>query len=130
MSLPLEHGAEAKIDYNGDDFHLLHVAAVHNKVDLAQFFLERGCSIGMVTTKRKQYPRRYGEFARNLAPIGFACVEGYVHMVRFLLGSGATLELESPNLALLWTAAYIGGPDVTGSSDTAKPSVQKNWMAF
>ena len=112
VSLLLEHGAEAKTAYSTDDFHLLHVAAIHNMVDLAKYCLDKGCPIQMITTKGKQYHRKFGDFARDMTPLGFACAEGHLKMVKFLLDSGASLELDNPNSALLWTAAYMGESDV------------------
>ena len=110
VSLLLDNHAEADTDLSpkGAAVHILHKAAIHNMIDLAKYCLDKGCHIDMITTEGPSYPRRFGDFAHEMTPLGCACAEGHVEMVDFLLKRGAPYELDKPQSAPLWTAAYQG----------------------
>ena len=108
VSLLVDNRAEADLSPKGTGVHILHKAAMHNMIDLVEYCLDRDCQIDMITTQGPFYPRRYGDFAQEMTPLGYACAEGHVEMVDFLLSRGAPYELDKPQSAPLWTAAYQG----------------------
>lgn len=115
VSLLLISGAGEERDFSSKDkgVHILHLAALHGMIDLAKRCLDEKCQIDMITTEGPKYPRRFGDFPAEMTPLGFACAEGHVEMVDFLIGRGAPFEVDKPRSALLWTAAYQGHAAVT-----------------
>ena len=112
VSLLLTFKATADLSPKGKAVHILHRAGLNNMVDLAEYCLDNGCQIDMVTTEGPWYPRKYGDFPSDMTPLAYACAEGHVEVAACLLGRGAPLEYERPNTALLWTAAYQGHADI------------------
>ncbi|KAL8850879.1 MAG: hypothetical protein Q9221_004192 [Calogaya cf. arnoldii] len=111
----LEFKAEADLSPKGETMHILHKAAMYGMQELASYCLDNGCNIGMKTAKdpgRQGYHLRFGEFAREMTPLAYACAEGNLGMVRLLLRRGASLERDKDPSAVLWIAAYQGHPDV------------------
>ncbi|KAL8725870.1 MAG: hypothetical protein Q9181_006254 [Wetmoreana brouardii] len=108
----LEFKAEADVSPKGKAIHILHKAAIYNMPELVIYCLEAGCDISMTTTEGPSYRRRFGEFAREMTPLAFACAEGHDAMVRLSLRRGASLERHEDPSAVLWVAAYKGRADV------------------
>ena len=108
VSLLLDNYAEADMSSKGIGVHILHKAAMHNMIDLVKHCLDRDCQIDMITTEGPFYSRRYGDFAHEMTPLGYACAEGHVEMVDFLLSRGAPYDLDKSQSEPLWTAAYQG----------------------
>ncbi|KAL8644848.1 MAG: hypothetical protein Q9226_007565, partial [Calogaya cf. arnoldii] len=111
----LEFKAEADLSPKGETVHILHKAAMYGMQELASYCLDNGCNIAMKVAKdpgRQGYHLRFGEFAREMTPLAYACAEGNLGMVRLLLRRGASLERDKDPSAVLWIAAYQGHPDV------------------
>ena len=74
----------------------LHMAAAHGRLDIARWLVMQGCDVNPVG----------GIGSRR--PIDEAAAEGHVHVVRFLIDSGATLDTSDPVRNPLF-AAIVGG---------------------
>ncbi|KAL6712970.1 hypothetical protein ACLMJK_009525 [Lecanora helva] len=100
--------AEADLSYSDGDFHLLHQAAQHNMMDLAELCLERECNINMTTTGGiKYHPDQ-----RKMTPLAIACAEGHVQLVELFLTRGARIQYPGDNLPLLCLVASRGHTEV------------------
>ncbi|KAG8531321.1 uncharacterized protein KY384_002950 [Bacidia gigantensis] len=108
----LEFHAEADLSPKGDDVHILHRAASKNLPELAEYCIDRGCQVDMITTKGPRYHKRFGEFPSEMTPLAFACAEGHVEATKFLLSRGSSIERTKDPSAVLWTAAYQGHAEV------------------
>ena len=109
VSLLLDNGAETDLSpKEGKAVHILHRAAMHNMIDLAKYCLDRNCDIGLTTTDGPEYHRRFAEWPAEMSPMGFACANGHLEMVDYLLSRGASFEEKKRHSALLWIAAYQG----------------------
>ena len=105
-------GAEADLSPKGNGLHIMHRAAMFGMTELLEHCLERNCQIDAVTTQGPAYDQRFGEFPNEMTPLAYACAEGHTSIVDLLLSRNASFELEKPNSAVVWLAAYQGHADV------------------
>jgi uncharacterized protein len=70
----------------------LHCAALSGNIDIADLLIKRKLNINASSIGK-------------MTALGFACQEGYVEMVDFLVQNGAELEIENDNNA---TSLMIG----------------------
>ena len=104
----LEYKGDVDLSPKGHAIHILHQAAMYNLQELVKHCLDEGCNINMTTTEGPRYPRRFGDFPREMTPLAYACAEGHVGMVDLLLDRDAAIERDKDPSAVLWTAAYRG----------------------
>ena len=105
-------GAEADFSPKGNGLHIMHRAAMFGMIELLEHCLEKKCQIDAVTTQGPAYDQRFGELPNEMTPLAYACAEGHVNIVELLLSRNASFELEKPNSAIVWLAAYQGHADV------------------
>ena len=126
----LEYKGEIDVSQKVKGLHILHKAARYDMQELAIHCLEKGCSIDITTSEGPAYYHRFGDFARVMTPLAYACAEGHAGMVRLLLRRGASLESDRDPSAVLWIAAYQGHPDVVDTLITTfKAGHDKNQVA-
>ncbi|KAL8661554.1 MAG: hypothetical protein Q9202_005499 [Teloschistes flavicans] len=108
----LEFKATADLSPKGKQLHLLHKAALYNMPELANYCLDEGCQIDMLSKESPYFRRRFGDWAHEMTPLAFACVQGHVSMVGLLLRRGASIERDQDPCGVLWLAAHQGRADV------------------
>ena len=105
VTILLENGAQANTDRHGDAFHLLHQAASRGMLDLIRYCLdEKGCDINIATKGGE----KYFAYQEKMTPLSFACAEGQLDTVVFLLERGADIEFEGDAVTPLQVAARRG----------------------
>ena len=105
--------AEADLSPKGSNgLHIMHRAAMFGMIELLEHCLEKGCQIDAVTTQGPMYNQRFGKFENDMTPLAYACAEGHISIVDLLLSRNASFELERPNSAIVWLAAYQGHADI------------------
>ncbi|KAL8720021.1 MAG: hypothetical protein Q9225_003066 [Loekoesia sp. 1 TL-2023] len=97
-------GAEADMSHTGNDFHLLHQAAMHNMLDLVNYCIEAGCDVNMVTDKGPKYHDAQG----HMTALSFASAEGHLEVVEVLLQNGAWIQFPQDKVTTLQLAAWKG----------------------
>ena len=105
-------GAESELSPKGNGIHIMHRAAMFGMTELLEHCLEKKCQIDPVTTQGPAYNQRFGKFPNEMTPLAYACAEGHTSIVDLLLSRNASFELQDPNSAVLWLAAYQGHADV------------------
>ena len=113
VSLLLTVHAKADLSPRDSSLHLLHHAAIYGMIDLAEYCLENGCSIDMMTTAAPKYfTSSIPEDPRTMTPLALACGEGQTEMVRYLIRRGSTLDIGDVSSSALWVAVRRGQADI------------------
>ncbi|KAI4121726.1 MAG: hypothetical protein LQ338_006194, partial [Usnochroma carphineum] len=104
VSILLRGGAQADVSHQGEKLHLLHQAASRGMLALAEYCIDTcACDANMMTNQLPNYVR-----SGRMTPLSFACGEGQIQMVQYLLSRGSSLEFDSDDCFTLWLAARRG----------------------
>ena len=114
VSLLLVGHGKANLSPREKPLHILHHAALHGMVDLAEYCLEEGCNIDMGTLAAPKYfSSSIPEDPSIMTPLALACAEGQTDMVKYLLRHGASLDVGDLSSGALWVAVRRGQADIT-----------------
>ena len=108
VSILVEMKAEADFSYSDSQFHLLHQAAMHNMLDLAQYCMDKKCDVNMTSDQGV----KYHQDQRNMTPLAIASVEGHKEIVRLLLSQGASIQYPGDDVSPLILAASRDQADI------------------
>ena len=108
VSILVEMKAEADFSYSDGQFHLLHRAAMHNMLDLAQYCMDKKCDINMTSDQGV----KYHQDQRNMTPLAIASVEGHKEIVELLLSQGANIQYPGDDVSTLILAASRDQADI------------------
>ena len=108
VSILVEMKAEADFSYSDGQFHLLHRAAMHNMLDLAQYCIDKKCDINM----RSDQGIKYHQDQRKMTPLAIASVEGHKEIVELLLSEGAKIQYPGDDVSTLILAASRDQADI------------------
>ena len=108
VSMLVEMKAEADFSYSDNQFHLLHLAALHNMLDLAKYCVERKCNMNMTTDQGV----KYHQDQRKMTPLAIASAEGHIEIVKLLLGEGAGIQYAGDAVSTLILAASRDQADI------------------
>ena len=108
VSILVEMKAEADFSYSDGQFHLLHRAAMHNMLDLAQYCMDKKCDINMTSDQGV----KYHQDQRNMTPLAIASVEGHKEIVELLLSQEANVQYPGDDVSTLILAASRDQADI------------------
>ena len=104
VSLLLSSQAGTDLHHSENAFHILHQAAMCGMTDLTGYCIDRGVNINIATDKGPKYQREQA----SMTPLSFACAEGHLETVTYLLQNGASVEWLGGHLTALHYAAFRG----------------------
>lgn len=79
--------AEVDFSYSNGQFHLLHQAALYNILNLTRYFVGKNCNVNITTDQGV----KYYQDQRKLILLAIVSVEGYIEIMKLLLGEGALI---------------------------------------